>query len=114
VEPGKEELEHFLVRRREVDVAAPDPVSAARARVVDHAGWLWVVDDDEVEGIVERLGVLQVVAPEDLLLRFGQRPRGSLERVVDRLRDVEELVCRRGSHATRSRGRRRAMSGTIV
>jgi hypothetical protein len=52
VEPGKEELEDLLIRRREIDVAAPDPVSAARPRVVDHAGRLWVVDDDEVEGIV--------------------------------------------------------------
>ena len=37
-------------------------------------------------------GVQLVVAAEDLLLLGGQRPRVALEPVVDRLRDVEELV----------------------
>ena len=35
---------------------------------------------------------IAVVAAEDLLLLVGQPGRGALERVVDRLRDVEELV----------------------
>ena len=56
------------------------------------AGRLRVVDDHVVEGVRERLGVAEVVAAEDLLLLVRERARRALEGVVDRLRDVEELV----------------------
>ena len=91
-QPGKQELEDVLVRRGEIDVAAPDPVAAVGAGMVDHTGGLRVVDDHVVEGIGERLRVPEVVAPEDLLLVLGERTGRSLETVVDRLRDVEELL----------------------
>ena len=88
----QQEVEHLRIRRREVDVAAPDPVVGVVARVLDHPGRLRVVDDHEVVLALERLGVHRVVAPEDLLLLLGQPGRVALERVVNRLRDVEELV----------------------
>jgi len=73
-------------------VAPPDPVAAARPAVVEDRRGLRVVDDHEVPGAVERLRVRAVVAAEDLLLLLGQRDVRALERVVDRLRHVEELV----------------------
>ena len=73
-------------------MAAPDPVPAALTRVLDHPGRLRVVDDHEVELALERLRVHAVVAAEDLLLLLGKPGLGALERVVDRLRDVEELI----------------------
>ena len=55
---------------------------------------LRVVHDDDVPlvGIGERIGVQLVVAVEDRALAVGQRPLVALERVVDRLRDVVELL----------------------
>ena len=89
----QQEVEHLLVRRREVDVAAPDPVRARRREVVDHRRRLRVVDDHEVVLVRSNsCGVQLVVAPEDLLLLVVEAVRVALERVVDRLRDVEELV----------------------
>ena len=73
-------------------MTAPDPVIGVVAGVLDHPGRLRVVDDHEVVLALERLGVHRVVAPEDLLLLLRQPGRVALERVVDRLRDVEELV----------------------
>jgi len=50
--------------------------------------------DDHVVILVDRelLGVHRVVALEDLALLTGQPLRVALESVVDRLRDVEELL----------------------
>jgi hypothetical protein len=92
VQPGDQEVEDIVVRRREIDVAAPDPVPAAGTRVLDHAGGLRIVGDHVVEGIGQSLGVPDVVAAEDVLLFAGERARRALERVVNRLCDVEELV----------------------
>src|SRR5919109_2345409 len=96
VVPGdqrQQELEDVLVRRREIDVAAPDPLSRGVGGVVDHRHRLGVVDDHEVVvRVVEVGGVRAVVFVEDLLLLLGQPLRIPLQRVVDRLRDVEELV----------------------
>ena len=44
----QQEVEHLLVRRREVDVAAPDPARVGAGEVVAHRRRLRVVDDDEV------------------------------------------------------------------
>ena len=73
-------------------MAAPDPVPGGAGRVLDHRRGLRVVDDDEVVGVRERVGVLAVVRLEDALLLLAEPLRVALERVVDRLRDVEELV----------------------
>ena len=88
----EQELEHLPVRRREVDVAAPDPVRARRREPVDHRARLRVVDDHEVVLVDELLRVQLVVAPVDRLSLVVQALRVALERVVNRLRDVEELV----------------------
>ena len=50
------------------------------------------MDDHEVVVVLELLRVLGVVAAEDLLLGLGQATLVALQRVVDRLRDGEELV----------------------
>ena len=89
---GQEEREHVGIRRREVDVAAPDPGRARVREPVDHRRGLRIVDADEVVVVLELLCVQLVVALEDLLLVGGQADLGALERVVDRLRDVEELI----------------------
>src|SRR5438093_1406349 len=88
----KEKVEDLVVRRREVDVAAPDPVRARILEVVDHPGRLRVVDDHEVVVLFELARVQLLVAPEDLPLLFGQTLWVSLERVMDRLRDIPELL----------------------
>ena len=60
---------------------------------VDHRDRLRVVDDHEVVVVLRELRrVLRVEAGEDRLLLRGQRARRALQAVVDRLRDVEELV----------------------
>ena len=88
----EQELEHVPVRRREVDVAAPDPVRARVREAVDHRPRLRVVDDDEVvarrrtPARSARCSGGRSPAPRRQPLRIA------LERVVDRLRDVEELV----------------------
>ena len=68
---GSRNVEHVRVRRREVDVPAPDPVRLRLREVVDHAERLRVVDDDEVVVVVELARVQLLVAPEDLLVRLG-------------------------------------------
>ena len=73
-------------------MAAPDPVRARILEVVDHPGRLRVVDDHEVVVIFELARVQLLIAPEDLPLLLGQPLRISLERVVDRLRDIPELL----------------------
>ena len=50
------------------------------------------MDDDEVVVVLELGRVQLLIAAEDVALLFGQPLRVSLERVVDRLRDVPELV----------------------
>ena len=60
--------------------------------MVDHPHRLRVVHDHEVVVVRELARVQLLVAPEDLLLRLAEALRVSLQRVVDRLRDVEELL----------------------
>ena len=91
-EGRQEEVEHLLVRRGQVDVAAPDPASVRARKVVADGRRLRVVDDDEVVFAFDPRGVELVVSPKDLLLLLAQALRIPLERVVDRLRHVEELV----------------------
>ena len=104
---GQQEVHHRRVRRREVDVAAPDPACGRVREVVDHRHGLRVVDDDDVVVVGEVGRVLGVVAGEDLLLLRRQPLRIALDRVVDRLRDVEELVLARDDPPLHVRGRRR-------
>ena len=92
LERGPQEVDHVAVRRRQIDVTAPDPTRLRLGEVVDHRRGLRVVDDHEVVVVLEFLRVLGVVAAEDLLLGLGQATLVALERVVDRLRDAEELV----------------------
>jgi len=86
------DLEHLVVRGREVDVAAPDPVRVRVREMVDESCRLGIVDDHDVVVVVELLGVHRVVVPVDLLVGPRQAARVALERVVDRLRDCEEFV----------------------
>ena len=89
----QEDVEDLLVRRREVDVSAPDPLGPPRGEVVDHRDGLRVVHDHEVVLVGRQLfGVHDVVAAEDLDLVGGQRAGVALQAVVERLRDVEELL----------------------
>jgi hypothetical protein len=60
--------------------------------VLDHARRLRVVDEHEVVLVAELLGVERLEAAVDLLLRLRQPGRVALQRVVDRLRDREELL----------------------
>ena len=60
--------------------------------MLDHGRRLRVVHDHEVVVVLELLRVQRVVAAEDLLLFGRQSLRIALHRVVDRLRDPEELV----------------------
>ena len=62
------------------------------SKCVDQLRRLRVVDDDVVVLVLELLRVERVVAVERLLLLRRQTERVTLERVVDRLRDREELV----------------------
>ena len=72
----------------------PRQIQCARefGEVVDHPDGLRVVDDDEVVVVLELLRIQLLVAPEDLALLLVEPLRISLERVVDRLRDVVELL----------------------
>jgi hypothetical protein len=84
--------EGLLVRRREVDVTAPDPVPGVVGGTGAKRCGLGVVDDDHVPVVIEALGVHRVVGLEDLPLLVGDRLRVALERVVHQLGDVEELL----------------------
>ena len=116
------------VRLGEVDVAAPDPrgvrvVDGPPAREVAQRRRLRVVDDDEVPLAFELERVRQHPLEVGVLHRRGPLDVGALEPVVDRLRDLEELVAApdhlplgfdtdvaqqraRGSRAARRRRRR--------
>ena len=88
----EQEVEHGAIRLREIDMAPPRPVAAHVTCVRDHTGRLRIVDDDEVVVALERIRIQDLVALEDLLLLRDETGRIALEAVVDRLRDVEELV----------------------
>src|SRR3954471_7084997 len=89
---GEQKVEDLLVRRREVDVAPPDPARLRLGEVVDQANRLRIVDDHEVVVVREVARVQLLVASEDLLVRVAQAMRVALDRVVNRLRDVEEVL----------------------
>ena len=80
------------VRGREVDVAAPDPVAALLQRAAAQADRLRVVDDHHVPLALQALGVDLVDLVEDLPLLVAQRLLGPLQRVVEELGRVEELL----------------------
>ena len=89
----QQHVEDILVRGREVDVAAPDPFRPPCGERVDHRNGLRVVDDHEVVRVrVEDGRVLGVVPREDLAVVRRQPAGVALQAVVDRLRDVVELV----------------------
>ena len=89
----QQHVEDLLVRGREVDVAAPDPPRAPLREGVDHRDGLRVVDDHVVVVRLRELArVLRVEAGEDRLVLLAQRALRALQAVVDRLRDLEELV----------------------
>jgi hypothetical protein len=90
-EVRKEERRDFLVGRRGVDVAAPDPLRASRSRGLAERRGLRVVHDEHVVRLLEQLRALAVHVQVDGLVRLGQRVRGSLQRVVKGLGDPEEL-----------------------
>ena len=68
--------------RRQVEVAADV------ASMLDDADRLRVVNDHEIVGHVERIGIHQLVSLEDLLLLRREAVGIALQGVVDRLRDV--------------------------
>ena len=80
------------VRLGEVDVAAPDPVAALLRGAAAQADRLRVVDDDRVPLALQALGVDRVDLVEDLPLLVAQRLLGALQRVVEELGRVEELL----------------------
>ncbi len=67
-------------------------MSRGVTHVLDHRARLRVVDDDEVVLLRQRLGVAPVVVLVDRALLLVEALRVSLQRVVDRLRDLEELL----------------------
>ena len=73
-------------------MAAPDPAARAVGQVAAHRRRLGIVHDHVVVVAVELGGVQLVVAVEDLPVLVGQPVRVALERVVEQLRDVEELL----------------------
>ncbi len=85
-------LHRLRVRRRDVDVAAPDPA----ARLLRHErvdrGRLRVVDDAEVPAARELARVHLVVLRPGRPLLLGEVLRVALEGVVHDLRGVEELL----------------------
>ena len=76
----------------EVDVAAPDPVAALLLGAAAQADRLRVVDDDRVPLALQALGVDRVDLVEDRPLLVAQRLLGALQRVVEELGRVEELL----------------------
>ena len=76
----------------EVDVAAPDPGLRLLRHVPPDAGRLRVVDDDHVPAARDLGGVERVVALVDLPLLVAERVGVALERVVEALRGVVELL----------------------
>src|SRR3954467_10693205 len=80
------------MRRREVDVAAPDPFLRLIRHVPAHRERLRVVDDDHVPALVERPGVHLVVLLPGAPLARRQVERVALEGVVHQLGRVEELL----------------------
>ena len=60
--------------------------------MVDQPDRLRIVDDHEVVVVREVARVQLLVASEDLLVRLAQPVRVALDRVVNRLRDVEEVL----------------------
>jgi hypothetical protein len=85
-------LDRLRVGLGEVDVAAPDPVLGVIGRVVPHPDRLRVVDDDHVPLAVEAVRVHLVVVVEQLPLVGSERVRVALQRVVEELGRVEELL----------------------
>ena len=75
----------------EVDVAAPDPVTALLGGAAPQPDRLRVVDDDRVPLAFQALGVDLVDLVEDRPLLVAQRLLGALQRVVKELGRVEEL-----------------------
>ena len=74
-------------------MAPPRPLGRPTADVIDDAGRLWIVHDDEVVRIRVELARIQLLkAREALALLLGEPLRVALQRVVNRLRDGEELV----------------------
>src|SRR2546421_9837914 len=85
------QFQHGAVRCREVDVASPDPTPL----VIDQPhkrSRLRIVDDDDVEVVMEVRGIRLVHLTIGCLHGRCQARGGSLERVVNRLRGVEEDV----------------------
>src|SRR5712691_3736937 len=71
---------------------SPHPPRARFRETVDHPERLRVVDDDEVVVVLELLCVQLLIPAVDLLLLVVEPLRVSLQCVVDRLRDVVELL----------------------
>ena len=80
------------VGRREVDVAAPDPALALGEGAAAQADRLRVVDDHRVPLAFQAVGVELVDLVEQLPLLVAQGLLGSLQRVVEELGRVEELL----------------------
>ena len=76
----------------EVDVAAPDPVAALLLGAAAQPDRLRVVDDDRVPLALQALGVDLVDFVEELPLLVAERLLGALQRVVEELGRVEELL----------------------
>ena len=91
--------------------SARSSVPGGPVQVAAQRGRLGVVDDHVVVVAVELRRVQLVVAVEDLPVLLGQPVRVALERVVEQLRDVEELLAPEDDLPVATRGRRRASAG---
>ena len=89
---GHQVLDRVGVRRREVDVAAPDPGSSLVGNVPADRCGLGIVDDYHVPSARDLRRVELVVALEDLPLLVREGVRVALQRVVEALRGVVELL----------------------
>ena len=105
----QELLERSRVRRREIEVAAPDPPARLLRGEHVEGGGLGVVHEADVPTRGKLARVHLVVAPPrvPLFARAQVRVR-ALERVVQELGRVRRTPRARRSPATRTRGRRRA------
>jgi len=80
------------MRIRQIDVAAPDPLAAVALLGADERGRLRIVDDEDVLYELHALAVLLVVHEEDVEDLLGGVIVAAMERVVEALGDLEEIV----------------------
>ena len=86
-----QESQNGSIRGREIDMAPPNPWRLVFDEVYEW-GRLRIVDDDDVEIVVE-VGGIRLVYLAISRFHLGSQARGrALERVVNRLRGIEERI----------------------